>query len=197
MTEHDILDELLVREGGWRDAQPRDNAPPDPPTNMGITLPTLQAYYRKHLGIPLSTPVTIEDLKKLTPVLARAIYTQMFIADPGFTAENVPYAPLRVQLIDFGVNSGPERAIRWLQRVLGRPTTGQLDAGTLRHLSDLHSDRVLIPWEGTRSQLALVNDALVAARSYMIDQSVDQGTMRKQDEEGVESRALSFFLAKP
>jgi hypothetical protein len=42
-----------------------------------------------------------------------------------------------------------------------------------------------------------LNDALVAARSYMIDRAEDQGVIRPEDEEGVESRALSFFLAKP
>lgn len=190
MTEHDILDELLVREGGWRDAQPRENAPPDPPTNLGITLPILQAYYRKQLSVPLTTPVTVEDLKKLSPVLARAIYTEMFVNAPGFTPANIPYEPLRVQLIDFGVNSGPERAVRWLQRVLRMPADlidGELGPITQSYLRSY----------AVREALPLVNDALVAARSYMIDQAVDQGMMRKADEEGVESRALSFFLARP
>lgn len=193
MTEADVLDGILAREGGWRDAKPRENAPDDPPTNKGITLDTFKLYHAKYLGWPPEEVqgLGIPDLRALTDDLARQIYAVMFVVEPGFTPENIPFEPLRVQLIDFGVNSGPARAVRWLQRVLRlSPVTGVLDAktiGTLRVLVDQGHD--YLP--------AIINDALVAARSYMIDQAVDQGTMRKQDEEGVESRALSFFLAKP
>ncbi len=185
MTEDTILTEVLDREGGWRPETPRPNAPPDPATNMGITLPTLRTW-RKNPAL------TEDDLKDLGPVEARQIYSQMYIADPGFTQANVPFEPLRVQLIDFGINSGPERAVRWLQRVMRAPVTGKMDArtiGWLQHATIEDAEFV--------EPLALVNDALVAARSYMIDSLEDTGKLRSADEEGVESRALSFFLAKP
>jgi lysozyme family protein len=189
MTEVEILDGVLAREGGWRPETPRPSAPPDPATNLGITLPTLRAWRN-------NPTLTADDLKELRPEEARQIYAQRYIADPGFTPENIPFEPLRIQLIDFGVNSGPARAIRWLQRVLRLSATGVLDQTTRSALDDWH--RVdLESQQFFDTYYGLVNDALVAARSYMIDQSVDQGTMRKQDEEGVESRALSFFLAKP
>ncbi len=192
MTEHEILDEVLVREGGWRDEVERPDGSVDPATNLGITLPTL-THWRGRFGLT----TTLDDLRHLSPVVAKYIYTDLFITEPGFTPENVPFEPLRVQLIDFGINSGPARAVRWLQRVLGVTPTGTLyEKSTLDRLRYMTCDMldgvaVLRP-----DKARIVNDALVAARSYMIDRSVDTGAMRKADEEGVESRALSFFLAK-
>lgn len=186
MTEDEILTEVLQREGGYRAQKPRLVGPPDPETNKGITYWTYTNYCHK-----LGKSVSREEFLLMPDALAKAIYTKLFIEDPGFTPGNIPYEPLRVQLIDFGVNSGPTRAIRWLQRVVRmRDVTGQLDAATVTILQGM----ALAPYS---ILLPLVNDALVAARVYMIDQSVDQGLMRKIDEEGVESRALSFFLATP
>lgn len=188
MTETDILDGILQREGGWRDQKKRPNGTFDPPTNYGITLDTLRRWRQRDFP---GSVVDENDLRKLTALQASGIYTAMFVTEPGFTTDNIPFEPLRVQMIDFGVNSGPERAIRWLQRVLRVEATGKIDQATRGHL------RGSFNLPRNPLTMALLNDALVAARSYMIDQSVDQGIMRKEDEEGVESRALSFFLAKP
>ena len=194
MTVKDIITGLLEREGGWRDAAQRPDKTWDPSTNWGITLPTLQDYCEKYLGTPREE-TTIAELRALPQEQARVIYGIMYVQEPGFTEDNVPFEPLRIQLIDFGVNSGPERAVRWLQRVLRIEVTGKMDGLTRA---------VLVSYDGATmvdgnndSLLYLVNDALVAARSYMVDRAVDTGQMRKQDEEGVESRALSFFLARP
>ncbi len=195
MTADEIIDGLLAREGGWRDQVERPDGTIDPATNKGITLPTLRRWRQRAWqaagGHGASPSVTEAELRNLSDDEAFTIYVELYIMEPGFTTDNIPYEPLRVQLIDFGVNSGPERAVRWLQRVLGLQATGTLNRQTLQCLQyQGHSFM-------ERPLLALVNDALVAARSYMIDQAVDQGIMRRQDEEGVESRALSFFLARP
>lgn len=189
MTVEEIIDGVLAREGGWRGETPRPNAPPDPATNRGITLPTLRTYRAKYLGTPESE-TTLASLRALTDLEAREIYAVLFVQEPQFTQDNIPFEPLRVQLIDFGVNSSPARAVRWLQRCFMSdqvPVTGAMDAELIKALHLFHDFEAL----------HLVNDALVAARSYMIDQAVDQGRIRKADEEGVESRALSFFLARP
>lgn len=180
MTEADILAGILRREGGFRHvAGDRGGA-----TNYGITQATL-GRWRK-----LGRPATPEEVRALPIEEASEIYRSEYIA--GW--DRVPYAPLREQLIDFGVNSGPQRAVRWLERVLGMPPIGQypLSDDLVRLLQQLHSRFV-----GRRPTLAVVNDALVAARSYMIDATEDAGQLPASDEEGVESRALSFFLAVP
>ena len=188
MTDDEILSDVLRAEGGFRAAVTRPDGSVDPATMRGITEPRARAWF-KH-----DRPMTDRELQVLVSAdVARAIYRQTYIDAPGFTAEHIPYEPLRKQLIDFGINSGTARAVRWLQRVLGTVDDGVLGPETIRVLHWWHRQLA----DARRPGLAVVNDALVAARSYMIDQSVDGGRMRKADEEGVESRALSFFLAKP
>lgn len=177
MTDADVLDGLIQREGGFT-VHPDDRGGP---TKYGITATTLGNW--RGLGRPASR----EEVWNLTREETQAIYTARYILQPGFTRENIPFEPLRVQLIDFGVNSGPERAIRWLQRVLRVEPTGRLDTPTLE---------VLRGYAGTRL-IELVNDAVVAARLYMIDRWTDTDPTQKVFEEGVESRALGFFLAQP
>lgn len=173
------LQALLEREGGYRPAVQRPNGTEDPPTMFGITAPVLGNWRG------LNRPATAQEVQALTPAEAKAIYRARFITQPGF--DTLGDGPLVQQLIDFGVNSGPERAIRWLQRVLRVRPTGALDVPTRQVLREL----------GALGLWPLVNDALVAARCYMIDRLVDTGGMAKADEEGVESRALQFFAAAP
>lgn len=180
MTEQEIIDRILEKEGGYRNV-PGDNGGP---TKYGITLKTL-ANWR----LVAAEKLTAQDVADLSVGEARAIYAEQYIKRPGFGI--IAFEPLKVQLIDFGVNSGPARAIRWLQRVLGLEVTGWFSPTTREELFRLSTIKI-----GTRPALAVVNDALVAARSYMIDQVEDAGNMPSTDEEGVESRALSFFLAK-
>lgn len=198
MTSHEIIRGVMQKEGGFRARVQRPDGTWDPDTMYGVTLPTFERW-RMKIGLPVPT---LPDLKKLTPGEAEKILDMLYVQEPGFTAEAIPFEPLRVQLIDFGVNSGPERAVRWLQRVLGVGVTGRMDRATTTCLHGLNSGEWWTAATGPtttayNNPLRLVNDALVAARAYMIDQAVDQGSMRKQDEEGVESRALSFFLARP
>lgn len=183
MTEDEVLSVILLNEGGFK------NDPKDPadPTNYGITA----AVFGEWQGLGRRAHA-VEMQTLLTPAIAKHIYRKQYIEEPGFTSEKIPFEPLRMQLIDFGANSGPARAIRWLQRILRLPTTGVLDDMTTL---TVHGDTVNDAWR--ERYLGLVNDALVAARSYMIDQSVDSKKVHAKYEEGLESRALSFFLAKP
>lgn len=178
MTEEEVLAGILRREGGFRHV-PGDRGGA---TNFGITQETL-GRWRK-----LGRPATPEEVRALPKEEAEAIYYAQYMAPFA----GVPHLALREQLIDFGVNSGVERAIRYLQRTLGIPATGELGLNTLSVLKAA-SGQVI----GGRPALELVNDALVAGRSWMVDRTADAGKMPKSDEEGVESRALGFFLATP
>lgn len=166
-----VISGLLEREGGYVDRHDDTGGP----TNMGITAATLGIW--RHLG----RHATRDEVRKLQEPEARAIYYKRYVMDPGF--DKLAFEPLIAQMVDFGVTSGPPRAIRWLQRVLGVPVTGLLDDRTGKALN-LYPPR-------------LVNDALVAARAFMVDAVTDSHLEDKQFEEGWESRALSFFLSRP
>lgn len=183
MTEDEILDGVLARERGLREAVTRPDGSIDPLTRDGITVVTLGEWR----GV--ARPATRDELLAMTADERRAIYRRRYIEDPGFTPACLPFEPLRVLCIDFGVTSGPRRAIRYLQRVIGLvtpslPVTGVLDAATT-------------VWLGAHvGDLPLVHDALVAARCRMVTGSVETGRIRPQDERGLLRRAASFVLAR-
>jgi lysozyme family protein len=171
MTDEQIIAEVIEREGGFADvANDRGSF-----TKYGITAATL-GQWRK-----LGRPATRAEVRALTSAEAADIYRVRYVQNPGF--DRIVFQPLRVQLIDFGVNSGPERAIRWLQRVCRvAPVDGVLGQATAAAVNALPG------W--------LVNEALVAARLYMVDATSDAPD-QKAFEEGWENRALSFFLSRP
>jgi lysozyme family protein len=111
-----ILDELLMREGGF------SNDPDDRggPTRFGITAETLGNWRG------WTRPATLAEVEALTRAEAKAIYIARYIEQPGFTPANIPDEALRVALIDDGVLSGTVGAIRRLQRIVGVPVDGVL-----------------------------------------------------------------------
>jgi lysozyme family protein len=173
MTEDQLVADVFVREGETY-ADEHSTPPIDQPTAPGgIILATLSAY--------LGRPATLAELQALTKETATPIVRwvlHQFMARYGLTA--ITYEPLRLQMIDFAYNSGPERAIRWLQRVLQVEVTGRMDAQTI--------------WAVQHEKGFLVHHALIAARLQMIDMWTDLEVRRRAWEEGLESRTLSFSL---
>lgn len=108
---------IFKQEGGYV------NHPSDPggATNMGITIGTLSDW-RGHA-------VTPEDVRNLTREEAGDIYRAGYW-DPVKGSE----LPVGVDLVvfDFGVNAGPSRAIKMLQRVVGASNDGIIGPETLR-----------------------------------------------------------------
>ena len=158
---------VIEREGG----SAYTNRPSDRggPTKWGITLATLERVRRR--------PCTADDVRALSATEAVHIYRDEFVLKPGF--DRIPDPLLREQVIDFGVVSGPERAVRWLQRVMGTPVTGRLDQSMVDAMHQM--------------PLRLVNNGLVAARLYMVDAITDSHLNQKPNEEGWENRALVFL----
>jgi lysozyme family protein len=99
-----LIDEIIAREGGFVD-HPADRGGP---TKYGITKGTL-AQWRDRA-------VTTADVRSLDVGEARDIYREIFVVNPGF--DTIP-EPLRSQVVDFAVTSGPYQATRTLQRALG------------------------------------------------------------------------------
>lgn len=103
-NEANVLKLTTNNEGGY------SNHPKDPggPTNHGITLNTLKAW--RH-----GAPTTAADVKALTLAQANEIYEHMYWRP--IWGDQLP-AGLDYSVCDFGVNSGPSRAVKELQGLL-------------------------------------------------------------------------------
>jgi lysozyme family protein len=108
---------IFKAEGGYSD----NPADPGGPTSFGITLATLRAYE----GDP---NLTAEDVKKLTPAIAKEIYRTAYWNRMQCGA--LP-AGLDLEVFDFGVNSGPAESVKTLQRLVGVTQDGSVGPITL------------------------------------------------------------------
>jgi lysozyme family protein len=110
------LREVLVHEGGY------SNHPSDPGgrTNLGVT----QATYEDWIGHPVSEQI----MRKLTPALVTPLYKQKYWN--VVRGDELPIG-LDLCVFDFAVNAGPQRAARYLQRLVGAQTDGVLGPKTI------------------------------------------------------------------
>lgn len=109
-------DIVFAAEGGFVD-HPRD---PGGATNLGITIGTLRDWRGEE--------VTVEDVRNLTREEAREIYRVRY-----WNPLNCDALPPGVDLVvyDFGVNAGPVRAAKMLQKLVGAKDDGAIGAVTL------------------------------------------------------------------
>lgn len=107
---------VLKNEGGFV------NHPADPggATKFGITRATLAAARGR--------PVSVAEVAALTRAEATEIYRRTYWA--RIAGDELPEG-LDAAMLDFAVNSGPERAARLLQRVLGVAEDGRIGPRTL------------------------------------------------------------------
>jgi lysozyme family protein len=154
-----IINDILKREG------PATNDPNDHggPTAFGIS--------------KKANPEAWAD-GKVTEAEAREIYARKYVDWPGFNQIHNPY--LKAQLVDFGVNSGPQLAIMKLQEVLGVDVDGIIGPQTLSAL-DRADDRH-------------TNNGLVAARIKMMGRIVKRDVSQLTYLNGWLNRALEFLL---
>jgi len=127
VTVEELIEDVIAREGGYVD-HPADRGGP---TKFGITRATLSRWRGAH--------VTSAAVKALDVSEARDIYATQYVEQPGFAT--LP-DPLRVQLVDFGVHSGPAQAVRALQRVLQVTADGVLGPVTRAALVDEDIPRI-------------------------------------------------------
>lgn len=99
----------LPHEGGYV------NHPKDPGghTNKGVTLATMRSFY---------PGATVTDLKKITNAQVQRIYEAGYWSPVA--GEKLP-AGVDLSVFDYGVNSGPSRSVKDLQRVLNIKVDGK------------------------------------------------------------------------
>jgi lysozyme family protein len=118
------------------------------------------------------------DIKNLTKHEAEQILINDYIVLPGFN--DLPNNSLRDQLIDFGYHSGPPRAIRTLQALLGVRIDGTLGPRTAAAIL-------------ARDANHLNNQLAVKRAEFLVDIIVEKPSQLKYAR-GWVKRALSFIV---
>lgn len=114
---HQTTDWILVHEGGYV------NHPDDPggATNMGVIQRTYDGW-RRRKGLPL------QSVRNITKEEVVAIYKDQYW--DKIWGDHLPNG-LDYTLYDFAINSGPSRAVKFLQRQLGVKEDGVMGNVTL------------------------------------------------------------------
>ena len=107
---------VLAHEGGFV------NHPSDPggATNLGITIATYRAY--------LNPNGTVDDLKRLTVEQAGICYRKNYWN--AVSGDDLP-SGIDYAVFDFAINSGPDRAAKYLQTSLNVAADGRIGNQTL------------------------------------------------------------------
>lgn len=107
---------ILRHEGGFV------NHPKDPGgmTNLGVTRATWEAWTGK--------PATETDMRALTPETVAPVYRKNYW--DKLRCDDLPPA-LALCVFDFGVNAGPARAARYLQKLVGTAQDGVVGPQTV------------------------------------------------------------------
>lgn len=134
-----ILEEIFRHEGGYVD-HPSD---PGGATNMGITHKTL-ASWRKVTPWSVLPKSEVKNLKKQE---AAKIYEANYWK--AVRGDDLP-GGVDCYTMDYGVNSGPSRAIRDLQAVLGVTVDGVIGPNTLEALRKSDPVKVVTELHGRR-----------------------------------------------
>lgn len=115
----------------------------------------------------------------VTELEARNIYYNKYVKGPKF--DQITYAPLQVQLCDYGVNSGPAIAIQKLQFLLNLTPDGVIGPLTLELLSKVNN-------------LPHLNNLLVGERIKMICKIVVKDPSQLKYLGGWINRSLEFMI---
>src|SRR5690606_33792979 len=107
---------VLKHEGGWAD-HPSD---PGGATMKGVTIGTFRRYVKPN--------ATKDDLRRITDEQVATVYRKHYWN--AVRADDLP-AGADYAVFDFAVNSGPSRAAKYLQAVLGVAQDGKIGPQTL------------------------------------------------------------------
>ncbi|WP_416462356.1 glycoside hydrolase family 108 protein [Sphingomonas sp. VDB2] len=129
MDIHDLIDEVIAREGGYSN-HPADRGGP---TNMGITLGVARA--NGYAG----------EMQAMPRAMAEGIYRRLYWDRPGYAFVAEMSWPIAAELFDTGVNMGVATATGFLQRALNALNRNQQD------YPDIKVDRAI----GARTLAAL------------------------------------------
>lgn len=137
---YELIDRLIAREGGFVN-HPDDRGGP---TNMGITMATLQAWRK--------TGISINDVEDLDIGEARQIYFANYWQRPGLNTLAIGSYPLDM-LFDSCVLHGPTRTVRLLQACLGCHVDGKIGPITRECAGRLDGPRLMALFMAARVEM--------------------------------------------
>jgi lysozyme family protein len=119
------LEKMLKHEGGFV------NHPKDPGgmTNLGVT----KAVWEEWLGRPVSE----KEMRALTPIMVKPLYKRKYW--DAVRADDL-VAGVDYCVFDVAVNSGPGRAIKFLQSVVGTAPDGGFGPATMAAVKKAEDD---------------------------------------------------------
>lgn len=118
MTLQRALEYLLEEEGGWSDHK----ADKGGATMYGVTQAVYDVY-RKAIHLPL------QSVRNITQSEAQSLYDSSYWRLAS--CDKLPW-PISYLVFDAAVNSGPSRAVRWMQAGLGVKSDGRVGPATLK-----------------------------------------------------------------
>ena len=118
---------ILKNEGGYVD-NPSDSGGA---TNLGCTKATWESW--------VGHPVTKEDIKALTPFDVMPLYKARYW--DAISGDDLP-AGVDYAVLDFAINSGPARAAKTLQQVLGVTADGKIGPATIAAFETANSREI-------------------------------------------------------
>jgi lysozyme family protein len=128
---------ILHHEGGYVD-HPKD---PGGRTNLGCT----QRVWEEWVG----HPVDEKAMRALTPDLVAPLYKAKYW--DKIKGDELPNGVDYV-VFDAAINSGPGRAAKWLQTVVGAVPDGAIGAGTLAKVAAMPAADIVEKYQETRLQ---------------------------------------------
>lgn len=164
------LSHVLTHEGGWAD-HPRD---PGGATMKGVTLATFRQY---HPG------ASKDDLRAISSADLQRIYRDGYWNK--IRGDQLP-SGIDYCVFDFAVNSGPSRAARYLQRVLGVSQDGVVGPVTIAAAREADPVQVIEQ---------LCNDRMSFLRGLSTFDTFGKGWTRRVD--SVRTTAMRMVTASP
>jgi len=129
------LEAVLHHEGGFVN-HPRD---PGGMTNLGVT----KRVWEEWVG----HEVDEATMRGLTPELVAPLYKARYW--DKVRGDDLP-AGVDYAVFDAAINSGPGRAAKWLQEVVGAAADGSIGPGTLRKVAEMPADMIVAKYQQTR-----------------------------------------------
>ena len=126
---------LLKHEGGFSN-HPLDNGGM---TMLGVT----QRVWEEWVG----HPVDEKEMRSLTPAIVAPMYKKKYW--DKVSGDELP-SGVDMAVFDFAVNSGPGRAAKMLQRVLGAVEDGAIGPNTLAKAVSVDSSKLIADYNAAR-----------------------------------------------